>query len=140
MSELDAIATCQRTFEQFDRDGARAGYIHAALSTADDVLCVARDVATASAASKVLGWTVSGTTDCAPTILVVRGMLDHLVVDAAARAGIPIVATDAVPTTDAITAGEATCTTILGLCLSHRRGLFIDGGHLGDGFGPGVDD
>jgi formate dehydrogenase accessory protein FdhD len=136
MTELDAIATCQRSFEKFEQDGARAGYIHAALSTADDVLCLARDVATPPAACKVLGWAVSGTIDCGSTILVVRGMVDHLVVDAAARAGIPVVATDAVPTTGAITAGEASCTTILGLCLSHRRGLFVDGGHLGDGFEP----
>lgn len=132
VAELDAIATCRSVFEQFESDGARAGYMHAALANADDVLCVARDTETIAATQKVLGWALSSDTDFSGSILVVRGILEAEIVESAARAGIPIVATDAVPTFDAITAAQLTCTSILGLALSHRRGLFADGGHLGD--------
>lgn len=132
MAEMDAIATCRNSFERFDRDGGRAGYTHVALSTADDILCMARDVVTDAAAQKVLGWILSTQADCSAAILVVRGILNDSVVEAAARAGIPIVATDAVPTAEAVAVASASCTSILGLALSHRRGLFADGGHLGD--------
>ncbi len=132
MSEMDAISTCRRAFERFDDDGARAGYRHVALATADDILCIARDVVSDAAAAKVFGWALPNHIDCSASMLVVRGILDDQLVDGAARAGIPIVATDAVPTAAAIAAAEASCTSILGLALSHHRGLFADGGHLAD--------
>ena len=131
MTEIDAISTCHRSFERFELDGARAGYQHVALVTADDILCIARDVVSEAAAAKVFGWALPNNVDCTASMLVVRGILDVLMVESAARAGIPIVATDAVPTAAAIDAAEASCTTILGLARSHRRGLFVDGGHLG---------
>lgn len=132
MSEMDAIATCRQSFDRFDDDGARAGYRHVALATADDVVCMARDLHAGAAASKVLGWAVSSGADCSASILVVRGVLDDRLVEASARAGIPIVATDAVPTVQAVALAALSCVSILGLALSHRRGLFADGGHLGN--------
>jgi formate dehydrogenase accessory protein FdhD len=132
MSEMDVIVTSRQAYDRFDDDGARAGYVHAALATADDILCVARDLHAGAAASKVLGWTISTRVDCSASILVVRGVLEGLIVEAAARAGIPIVATDAVPTASAVAAASSSCVTVLGLALSHRRGLFSDGGHLGE--------
>lgn len=139
MTEMDAISTCQLAFARFDEDGARAGYRHVALATADDILCMARDVVSESAAAKVLGWALPNGIDCTASVLVVRGILDAPMVECAARANIPIVATDAVPTAAAIAAAETSCTSILGLALSHRRGLFNDGGHLGDDGSSGVD-
>jgi len=130
MSELDAISTSRTTFARFEEDGARAGYRHAALATADDVLCIARDLVGDVAAAKVLGWALPNAVDRSASMLVVRGILDEPLVTGAARAGIPIVATDAVPTVAAIAAADAMCISILGLALSHRRGLFADGGHL----------
>lgn len=132
MTELDAIATCQRCFARFEEDGAQAGYRHAALATADNVLCIARDLANDAAAAKVVGWALSHAGDRSASMLVIRGIVDATIVEGAARAGIPIVATDAVPTVAAIAAAESTCTTTLGLALSFRRGLFADGGHFGD--------
>ncbi|MDQ3655914.1 MAG: formate dehydrogenase accessory sulfurtransferase FdhD [Chloroflexota bacterium] len=132
MTEMDAIASCRRSFERFDDDGARAGYRHVALVTADDILCIARDVVSDAAAAKVLGWALPNNIDCTASMLVVRGILDAPMVESAARARIPVVATDAVPTAAAIASAEASCTSIVGLALSHRRGLFADGGHLGD--------
>ncbi len=132
MTEMDAISTCRRSFEHFDGDGARVGYRHVALATEDDILCIARDVVNESAAAKIFGWALPNHIDCSASILVVRGILDLPVVESAARAGIPVVATDAVPTAAAIASAARSCTSILGLALSHRRGLFVDGGHLGD--------
>lgn len=132
MADMDVIATCRQVFDRFDDGGARAGYVHAALATADEVVCVARDLHTAAAAIKVLGWAISTRVDCSASMLVVRGVLDGLIVEASARAGIPIVATDAVPTGSAVASATTSCVTIVGLALSHRRGLFADSGHLGE--------
>jgi len=140
MTEMDAIASCRRSFERFDDDGAKAGYRHVALVTADDILCIARDVVSDAAAAKVLGWALPNNIDCTASMLVVRGILDVPMVESAARAGIPVVATDAVPTAAAIASAEASCTSILGLALSHRRGLFADGGHLADDLSANVAD
>ena len=139
MPEMDAIASCQGAFRRFDDDGARVGYIHAGIATADEVKCVARDLHVHAAVHKVLGWIIAGPVDCSSALLAVRGVVDEHIVEAASRAGIPIVATDAVPTTSAIAAAAESCTTIIGLALSHRRGLFADGGHLGDDVIPFVD-
>ena len=135
MSELDAIASSKATFERFDRDGAKAGYLHAGLATGDDVACIARDLESSAAVAKVLGWALTSACERSESMLVVRGVLDVNVVEAASRAGIPIVATDAVPTVGAIEAADLCCVSILGLAQSHRRGLFVDGGHLQEGRG-----
>ncbi len=135
MTEMDAIATCRLAFQRFDEDGGRAGYRHVALASADEILCIARDVDSEAAAAKVFGWALPNRVDCGSGLLIVRGILDAPLVESAARAGIPIVATDAVPTAAAIAAAVASCTSILGLALSHRRGIFADGGHLGDDSG-----
>jgi formate dehydrogenase accessory protein FdhD len=135
MSELDAIASCRLAFERFDRDGAKAGYLHAGMVTDCEVACIARDLDTSAAVAKVLGWSLSSECERMESMLVVRGVVDEEIVEAAGRAEIPIVATDAVPTLAAIAAGERCCVSILGLAQSHRRGLFVDGGHLQEGRG-----
>ncbi len=135
MSELDAVSSCKAAFERFDRDGAKAGYMHAGLVTENEVACIARDLDMGAAVAKVLGWALSSGRECSESMLVVRGVLDEDIVEAASRAGIPIVATDAVPTVAAIESAGACCVSILGLARSHRRGLFADGGHLQEGRG-----
>lgn len=143
MSEMDAISTCRNAFDRFDNDGSRSGYRHVALASADDILCIARDNVSDAAAAKVLGWALPNHIDLGASLMIVRGILDAPLVESAARAGIPIVATDAVPTASAVAAAQRSCISILGLALSHRRGLFADGGHLGedlDPTGPAVED
>ena len=130
MGELEAIASCRAAFDRFDRDGAKAGYQHAGLVTEGEVACIARDLETSCSVAKVLGWSLSSGGERTDSMLVVRGVIDDELVEAASRAEIPILATDAVPTLAAIAAGERHCVSILGLAQSHRRGLFVDGGHL----------
>jgi formate dehydrogenase accessory protein FdhD len=132
MTELDAVSVFERTFGQFDDDGARAGYTHAGLATVEEVTCVARDLGPDAALYKVLGWALASGAGCESSALVLHGVVDAGQVEAAARAGIPIVATDAVPTTGAIDVAKHHCITLVGLARSTRRGVFVDGGHLGD--------
>jgi formate dehydrogenase accessory protein FdhD len=132
ISGLDLISTCKAAFARFEDDGAAAGYVHAALANADDVLCIARDGDGRTAATKILGWTVTNSGVAESSMLITRGILDADIVDAAARAGIPIVATDSIPTATAMATAGITCTTLVGLVRSHRRALFVDAGHVGD--------
>ncbi len=132
MTGMEAIRVCQRVFRKFRDDGARVGYIHAGIAGRDDALCIARDLHVHGAVHKAIGWSLTSRTECDEEILVVRGIVDQHIVETAARLGIPIVATDVVPTDDAIDAAVQTCTTVIGLVTSPGRGLFADGGHLDD--------
>ena len=130
IDDLDVLAACERVYRRFDADGSRFGYVHAALSTAEDLVCIGRDLSTEGAGTKILGWALRHGGDLETSMLVVRGAVDASLVSAVARAGVAVVVTDAVPTRSAVRMAGATCTTILGLALSHRRALFADGGHI----------
>lgn len=126
MSELDGIEMIEQAFQQFDQDGARAGYTHAAIATADEAACVARDLGPEAAVQKVLGWALAGGIECETSALVIHGIVGADQVEAAGRAGIPIVATDAVPTTGAVSMAQHQCVTLIGLARSTRRCVFVD--------------
>lgn len=132
MGEMDAIASCQEAFARFERDGANVGYRHAAIVTTDEVVCVARDLNNSAATAKVLGWGLTSEFDFSTSMLVVSGVVDAPVVEAAGRCGIGVVATDAIPTLGAIDTAVRDCVSLLGLVRSHRRGLFADSGHLNE--------
>lgn len=131
IDDLDVLTVAERVFRRFDADGARLGFVHAAIVTDENIVCVARDVTTDAAATKMLGWALRSGAELATSVLVVRGVVDAPLVRAVGRAGISVVVTDAVPTRSAVKLAGATCTTILGLVLSHRRALFADGGQIG---------
>jgi len=131
VDDLDVLTACERVYQRFDADGTRFGFIHAAMVTDDAIVCVARDLTTEAAATKILGWALQGSEDLADSMLVVRGVVDAPLIRAVSRAGITVVITDAVPTRSAVALARATCMTILGLALSHRRALFTDGGQIG---------
>lgn len=130
IDDLDLLSLCERAFQRFDADGAGVGYVHSSLCTRDDMVCIARDLSTEASAAKVLGWTLQGDHHIGPPILIVRGVVDAAVIGASARAGVGVVATDAVPTRAAVELAGRTCTSVLGLAMSHRRALFADGGHV----------
>ncbi len=131
IEDMDVLAASERVFGRFDADGSRFGFVHAALVTADEVVCLSRDLTPEAAATKIVGWALRGRQDVTSSLLVVRGVVDAPLIHAVARAGFPIVVTDMVPTRTAVAVAGTTCTTILGLALSHRRALFADGGHIG---------
>lgn len=131
IDDLTLLSAAERVFGRFDADGTRFGFVHAAMVTREDIVCVARDLTTEAAATKILGWALRTGEDLAMSILVVRGVVDAPLVRAVDRSGITIIVTDAVPTRLAVEESIASCTTILGLALSHRRALFADGGQIG---------
>lgn len=130
VDDLDVLSICERVFRRFDADDANIGYVHAALATRDDVLCIARDVTTDVAAMKILGWMLEDGDGPDSSMLIVRGVVDAPLIGAAARAGVAIIVTDTVPTRAAVELASEVCLTVVGLALSHRRGLFADGGHI----------
>lgn len=130
MAGIDAVASIERAFRAFDADDRRSGYVHAALVNDTGILCLARDLTVCPAAGRVIGWVVGDEVDVSGTMLVVRGTVPAIVVDGAARLGIAIVATDAVPTAGASSAALANGQTLIGLAMSYRRGVFVDGGHV----------
>ena len=131
IDDMDVLSVCERVYGRFDRDGSRYGFVHAALVSGDEVVCVARDLTPEAAAAKIVGWALRGAEDLTSSMLVMRGVVDAPLIQAVARAGLPIVVTDVVPTRSAVALAGTTCTTVLGLALSHRRALFADGGHIG---------
>jgi len=131
IDDLDALSVCERVFHRFDTDGANVGYVHAALANEHQIMCIARDVSAEAAAAKIVGWALQVEGDLGASMLIVRGVVDAPLIHGAARAGVAIVATDAVPSRSAVELAGETCTTVLGLALSHRRALFADGGHIG---------
>ena len=131
IDDMDVLSVCERVYARFDADGSRFGFVHAALVTGDEVVCVSRDLTPEAAATKIIGWALRREEDLTTSMLVMRGVLDAPLVQAVARAGFPIVVTDVVPTRSAMALAGTTCTTIVGLALSHRRALFADGGHIG---------
>ncbi|CAA9583132.1 MAG: hypothetical protein AVDCRST_MAG87-3615 [uncultured Thermomicrobiales bacterium] len=131
IEDLDLLMVCERVYGRFDVDGSRFGFVHAALVTGDEIVCVARDLTPEAAATKIVGWALRGNMDLTSSLLVMRGVVDAPLIHAVARAGLSIVVTDMVPTRSAVAMAGTTCTTILGLALSHRRALFANGGHIG---------
>jgi len=136
VSQHDAIVVAERTFARFDVDGRSSGLACAALAQGDVLVVIARDICPRGAVAKILGWRLTGNVDVSDAVLIVSGLVDELVVEGAARAGIGVVVTDSEPTSAAIRRATTLGTTILGHVMSHRRSFFADGGHVGDDADP----
>lgn len=132
VSQHEVIALSERAFTRFDVDGRASGLACAALARGDDLTVIARDIDPRGAIAKILGWMMTEDNEEADSILIVSGLIDEVAVDAACRAGIGVLVTDAEPTSAAARRAAAQGTTLLGLVMSHRRSLFADGGHVGD--------
>lgn len=133
IDDLDVLSLCERAFQRFDAGGTGIGYDHSSLCTRDNIVCIARDLSTGPSAAKMFGWTLQGDHHIGPPILIVRGVVGAALIGASARAGVGVVATDAVPTGAAVELAGRTRTSMVGLAMSHRRALFADGGHISGG-------
>jgi formate dehydrogenase accessory protein FdhD len=112
------------------RDGARDGFVHAAIASDTAVLCIARDREAESAVAKVLGWRLRDGRGADAPFLIVRGIVERLVVEAAYRLGIDLIVTTGIPTADAFREATGREISILGLATSARPGLLVDAGHV----------
>ncbi len=132
LSQHDAIALSERVFARFDVDGRASGLACAALARGGDLIVIARDVAPRGAVAKILGWMMTEDTGDTGSILIITGLIDDVMIEAACRAGIGVLISDVEPTAAAVRRATAQGTTVLGLVMSHRRAFFADGGHVGD--------
>jgi formate dehydrogenase accessory protein FdhD len=132
ITEDELARLVDKSFEQFSGDGGHAGYVHAAVASAESLHCVARDLQTDIAAAKVMGWTLLEGQDLDTRVLIVRGVVDQRVIRAAARCGMALVISDVVPTASAVQAAMRMSMTVTGMAMSRKIGIFVDGGHVVD--------
>lgn len=91
----------REAFRAMRGDRATEGYIHAALASDAAIEVIAADLTPELAVSKVLGWALISGKLPTHEILVVNGAITRVMVDAAARLGVQLIATPFAPTADA---------------------------------------
>lgn len=130
IGETALLRLIDTTLDAFRRDGAADGYHHVAATSGDDVYCIARDRTTDMATAKVLGWMILDGRERETPVLMVRGIVDRRLVEAAARLGISMIITSAIPTADAFRAASRLSLSIVGMALTRTAGLLVDAGHI----------
>lgn len=130
ITEADLIHVIDATWYAFHKDCSSEGYIHAAIASADDIFCVARDRVQEPAVAKVLGWKVLEGTGIPTPMLLLRGIPDRRIVEAAARLGVSMLIADGIPTSEAFRAALGLSMSVVGMSASRLIGLFVDGGHI----------
>lgn len=111
-------------------DRSRDGFVHAAIASDTVVHCVARDLTVDNAVAKVLGWVLRMGRDTETPVLLTRGIVDRIVVSAAARLGVGLIVTTGIPTADAFREATGREVSILGMAANQRPGLLVDAGHV----------
>ena len=130
IGERALLRLIDTTWDAFRRDGAADGYHHVAATSGDDVHCIARDLTADMAVAKVLGWMILHGRERETPVLVVRGIVDRRLIEAAARLGISMIITSAIPTVDAFRAAAGLSLSIVGMALTRTAGLLVDSGHI----------
>lgn len=118
---LDVLREAWQAFRD-DRMGE--GSVHAALVSNEGVDVVAFDISASQAVCKVLGWSLRENAVPSSPILVVNGLITRLIVDAAARIGVQIIATPFIPTANAYRAARVVGVTIVGYIRHQIVGVF----------------
>jgi formate dehydrogenase accessory protein FdhD len=113
-------------------DRARDGFIHAGVASDTSIHCLARDQTAELAVAKVIGWMLRDGRDAENRMFLVRGLVNRIIVDAAARLGVPVLATTGVVTADAFREAIGRDISIVGMAGSQQAGLLVDGGHVID--------
>jgi formate dehydrogenase accessory protein FdhD len=130
MREQDLIQLIDTAWSAFRRDGGNDGYLHVAAASAGEIMCIARDRTIDMAAAKVLGWALLNGQDENISVLIVRGIVGRRLVEAAARLGISVIVTSAIPTVEAYRAATGFSLSLIGMAVSRSMGFLIDGGHI----------
>ena len=112
----------------FRGDRLAEGSIHAALASSAGIEVVAFDLTAENAVAKVLGWSLQSGTFPTHEILIVHGLVTRMMVDAAVRLGVLIIATPNVATNDAWRAAHLAGISIVGYMRHRTVGLFHDAG------------
>jgi formate dehydrogenase assembly factor FdhD len=130
LGEAELLQLIETAWQTFRRDGGNDGYLHVAVASGTDIKCIARDRTIDMAAAKVLGWSLLNGREDDISVLIVRGIVGRRLVEAAARLGISVIVTSAIPTIEAYRAATGLSLSIIGMAMSRSIGLLIDGGHI----------
>jgi formate dehydrogenase accessory protein FdhD len=114
----------REAWQVFRNDRMIEGSVHAALATNAGIEVVAFDITPQNAVAKVLGWCLRSGTLPSHEILVVNGLVTQVMVDAAARLGVRIIATPNVPTANALKLARISGMGIVGYMRNEVVGLF----------------
>lgn len=108
----------------FQEERLQEGFIHAALASAVGVKVVAFDISAHNSVAKVLGWCLRQKQFPSYEILVVNGLVTHVMVHAAARLGVKIIASPHIPTAEAYKAARLSGMSIVAYMRHETVGLF----------------
>lgn len=114
----------REAWQLFRQDRMLEGSIHAALASASGVEVVAFDLTADAAVAKVLGWCLTSGISPAHELLIVNGPVTRVMVEAATRLGVLLIATPHVPTADAFLAAQVVGMNIVGYMRQATAGLF----------------
>lgn len=127
------LAVVEHVFARFRADAAAESVHHAAVTDADQLCAVSRDVCRHNAVDKVIGWTLSQRRDPSQLILCLSGRVSADLAYKASRAGFAIVASRALPTCEAVELAHAARITLVGRVLEPQRAIYAHPWRLVDG-------
>jgi FdhD protein len=127
------LSALDRVCERFASDGGGAELRRAVLTDGAQVCVLARDISRQHAVDKVIGWALRQRIDRARMILCVDGRVDAQIAFKAWRAGIPVVATTAAPTSEAVELAHAAGIALAGRVLRDDRAIYCHAWRLPSG-------
>jgi FdhD protein len=113
-----------RVFNRIENDRCAGGYHHAAAADDEGVCIIGRDICRQNAVDKIVGWTVLERRSRDSLILCLSGRITADIAHKAWRAGFPVVASQSLPTADAVDFAEVVGITVVGRALDARRSVY----------------
>jgi len=117
------LGVVARVFNRFEKDEG-GGYQYAAAADDEGVCIIGRDICRKNAVDKIVGWTILERRSRDTLILCLSGRITADIAYKAWRAGFPIVASQLLPTADAVDFAEIAGVTIVGRALDARRSVY----------------
>jgi FdhD protein len=118
------LGVVARVFNRFENDRCAGGYHHAAAADDEGVCIIGRDICRQNAVDKIVGWTVLEKRARDSLILCLSGRITADIAHKAWRAGFPVVASQSLPTADAVDFAEVAGITVVGRALDARRSVY----------------
>jgi FdhD protein len=118
------LGVVARVFNRFDHELGAGGYHFAAAADDEGVCIIGRDICRQNAVDKIVGWTVLQQQARDTLILCLSGRITADIAHKAWRAGFPIVASQGLPTADAVDFAELAGVTLVGRALDAGRSVY----------------
>jgi FdhD protein len=118
------LGVVARVFNRFENEVGAGGYHFAAAADDEGDCIIGRDICRQNAVDKIVGWTVLQQRPRDTLILCLSGRITADISHKAWRAGFPIVASQELPTADAVDFAELAGVTLVGRALDARRSVY----------------